>query len=152
MGEIQQNVAQDVGDFVLRRADQIIAYQLAVVVDDGAMNINQVVRGADLLDSTPRQIQLFQALDLPIPRFAHIPLVLNADGERLAKRDQSTNIRALRHAGIQADELLGILGHSLGLRDTPGACTLGHLVDAFAWEKLSRKPWVCSGVLKKIMD
>lgn len=84
-GHQQQDVARDVGDFVLRRADGLWAYQLAVVVDDAAQGITDVVRGADLLDSTPRQILLQRKLDLPTPRYAHLPLIRDARGNKLGK-------------------------------------------------------------------
>lgn len=93
-GPIVQRVDRDVGDVVLRRADGLWAYQLAVVVDDAAQGITDVVRGADLLDSTPRQILLQQALDLPTPRYAHLPLLLGEDGRKLSKSDAALPVHA----------------------------------------------------------
>ncbi|MDG4489124.1 tRNA glutamyl-Q(34) synthetase GluQRS [Xanthomonas vesicatoria] len=106
-GHVQQDVYADVGDVVLRRADGYWAYQLAVVVDDAAQSITDVVRGADLLDSTPRQLLLQRALDLPQPRYLHLPLILDADGRKLSKShsapalDDADPLPAL-HAAWQA--------------------------------------------------
>ena len=101
-----------VDDFVVRRADGVTAYQLAVVVDDSDQGIGEVVRGADLVSSTPRQIVLARALGLPIPAYAHVPLVLSADGSRLAKRHRSV---ALAERGEPAAHTLALLAHTLGL-------------------------------------
>ncbi len=85
-GEIRQNLAQDIGDFVLKRADGLFAYQLAVVIDDAEQGITHIVRGADLLDSTPRQIYLQNLLDLAMPQYLHVPLATNMQGEKLSKQ------------------------------------------------------------------
>jgi glutamyl-tRNA synthetase len=106
-----------VDDFVLRRADGTAAYQLAVVVDDAAMAITRVVRGGDLLRSTPRQIALGQALGLSIPAFAHVPLVVTPGGERLAKRTRPPSLKSLRDAGARPEAIAGALAASAGLAD-----------------------------------
>lgn len=118
-GPMTQHVQQAVGDFIVRRSDGIFAYQFAVVVDDALMYINQVVRGADLLSSTARQILLYEALGFPIPIFAHVPLVLDELGKRLAKRDQSTGLEPLRASGATPLQIVGQLAASCGLV-TPG--------------------------------
>src|SRR5581483_7063953 len=101
MGPFAQNLARDVGDFVLWRGDGLVAYQLAVVADDLAMGITDVVRGQDLLASTLRQLFLMRALGAAeLARFWHVPLVVGADGARLAKRTAGSRVRALRDAGI----------------------------------------------------
>jgi glutamyl-tRNA synthetase len=103
------------GDFVIARSDGLFSYQLAVVVDDLEMQITEVVRGADLLGSTPRQIALAQALGGTPPAFLHVPLVLGADGERLAKRHGAIAIRELRANGATAEAIVGRLASSLGI-------------------------------------
>ena len=100
MGDQSFDTQALTGDFVLKRADGIFAYQLAVTVDDGAQGITQVLRGADLLPSTARQILLHRLLGQPEPRWAHAPLVLNAEGERLAKRDRPLSLSTLRQRGV----------------------------------------------------
>jgi glutamyl-tRNA synthetase len=114
---ITQQVHRDVGDFVVMRADGVAAYQLAVVVDDLAMGVTEVVRGDDLLASTPRQVALYEGLGGRAPRWAHLPLVLGGDGARLAKRSGSMGIAALRERGVPAAWLRGWLLESLGARD-----------------------------------
>jgi glutamyl-tRNA synthetase len=114
-GRCSQRVAEEVGDFVLRRADGAWAYQLAVVVDDAAMQIDSVVRGADLLDSTPRQILLQRTLGLPTPTYGHVPLILGPGGAKLSKRDGAPDISALREAGVAPEVVISALARSLGL-------------------------------------
>ena len=95
-GEVMQNLSRDIGDFVIRRADGYYAYQLAVVVDDAWQGITDIVRGADLLDSTPRQIHLQRLLDLPTPRYLHLPIATNAQGEKLSKQTLAAPVDATR--------------------------------------------------------
>jgi glutamyl-Q tRNA(Asp) synthetase len=110
LGQFTEDVATLVGDFVVRRADGVYAYQLAVVVDDAAQGVTQVVRGEDLLNSTARQIALQRALDLPTPMYAHLPLVANADGSKLGKRDGALPLPALDapHTLMRALQILGV--------------------------------------------
>jgi glutamyl-Q tRNA(Asp) synthetase len=108
-GEITQNLARDVGDFIVKRADGLFAYQLAVVVDDAEQNISHIVRGADLLDSTPRQIYLQQLLGFATPRYAHVPIATNLAGEKLSKQTLAQPID-MRFAGQQLFEALSFLG------------------------------------------
>lgn len=124
------------GDFVLRRADGAWAYQLAVVVDDAESNITEVIRGADLLSSTPRQLALYEALGYRAPRFAHVGLVVDPDGTRLSKRHGSTAIEALRDAGRQPEEVIGLLAHSLGLCPSPEPIAAEGLVSRFALSEI----------------
>lgn len=127
------------GDFVLRRADGIFAYQLAVTVDDSAMGITQVLRGADLLSSTPRQILLYRLLGQREPRWAHAPLVLSAAGKRLSKRDRSLSLSALRAAGKDPRHVVAELARMSGLRPYP-RCAPPDLVEGFSLDRLSRLP------------
>lgn len=131
-----------VDDFVLRRADGVTAYNLAVVVDDGEQGIDQVVRGDDLLPSTPRQAYLAGLLNIPVPEYAHVPLVLNADGARLAKRDGAVTLSDLAAAGVTADRVRDLLLASLGLPPGP----LGNALAAFDPAALPREPWVWTGM------
>jgi glutamyl-tRNA synthetase len=102
-------------DFIVHRSDGLYAYQLAVVVDDAAMQISEVVRGADLLSSTPRQLALYRALDVPAPAFLHVPLVLGADGARLAKRHGAVAIADYRARGFAPEQVVRALAASLGM-------------------------------------
>jgi glutamyl-tRNA synthetase len=130
-----------VDDFVLRRNDGVTAYNLAVVVDDAAQGVDQVVRGDDLLPSTPRQAYLASLLNMPVPEYAHVPLVVNADGARLAKRDGAVTLTDLAAAGVPADEVRYTLLASLGLPPGP----LGRALAVFRPDALPREPWVWPG-------
>ena len=125
------------GDFVVSRSDGVLAYQLAVVVDDMDMRITEVVRGADLLSSVPRQVALFRALGAEPPSFAHVPLVLGPDGERLAKRHGAISIRELRAQGQSAPEIVGRLAASLGLLPEGTSAMPRDLIDGFAFVRSS---------------
>ena len=126
------------GDFVLRRADGIWAYQLVVVVDDAESRITEVIRGADLLSSTPRQIALYRALGLPAPQFAHVGLVVDPDGTRLSKRHGATALEALREAGRKPEEILGMLAQSLGLTSDSAPVRAEELVSGFHLGEIPR--------------
>lgn len=115
LGPRRQNLAEDVGDFVMRRNDDIFGYQLAVVVDDIMMGVTDVMRGADLADSSARQIHLFELLGAPAPRFWHVPLMRDADGARMAKRNGSASIAEFREGGGTPEALVGQLAASLDL-------------------------------------
>ena len=140
-GRITERVDLAVGDFVLKRRDGLYAYQLAVVVDDLLMGIDDIVRGADLLASTARQIQLLEALGCAPPAYAHVPLVVSSRGEKLSKRDQGLTLRSLREAGVRPEALLGYLAFSLGLLDRPEPCRPEDLVPVFAWDRIGREDW-----------
>jgi glutamyl-tRNA synthetase len=131
-----------VDDFVLRRNDGVTAYNLAVVVDDAAQGIDQVVRGDDLLPSTPRQAYLASLLHMPVPEYAHVPLVVNSDGARLAKRDGAVTLADLSREGVPADKVRDIILQSVGLP----AGTLETAVSAFRPADLPREPWVWRGL------
>lgn len=129
MGTYSQRLRSDVGDFVLRRADGIYAYQLAVVVDDAAQNITHVVRGADLLDSTPRQIFLQQLLGYPIPKYMHLPVVTNALGEKLSKQTNAASVNILNALPQLVDAL-----HFLGQKP-PVEILEGDISSFWQWAK-----------------
>ena len=138
MGPYAENLAKDCGDFYLRRADGVFAYQLAVVVDDALMGVTQVVRGADLLSSTPRQLWLYRELGLKAPRFYHMPLLLAADGRRLSKRDGDQSLENLQQR-YTPEQLVGRMAYALGLQDTPAPRTPTELLNGFDWNKIPRQ-------------
>ncbi|MDE5784138.1 MAG: tRNA glutamyl-Q(34) synthetase GluQRS [Prevotella sp.] len=129
------NLAEQVGDFVIRRKDGAWAYQLAVVVDDALMGVTQVVRGRDLLLSSPQQLYIAQLLNFPLPHFIHLPLLCNAAGQRLSKRDQSLDMACLRQR-CTASELIGMLAHLAGLQPSPAPVTPRELIAHFSWDKV----------------
>jgi len=135
------------GDFVVWKAPRgdssaTPAYQLAVVVDDAAQGITEVIRGDDLVSSTPRQLLLYEALGLTAPRFCHVPLVVGPDGRRLAKRHGDTRLSALREAGVKAEALLGLLAWSCGWLERIEPITARELVPLFRMEAIPPQPWV----------
>lgn len=123
------------GDFIVRRKDGAWAYQLAVVVDDALMGINEVVRGCDLLLSSPQQIYLAQQLGFAPPHFTHLPLLCNKQGQRLSKRDQSLDMAALRTSNTP-EEIIGMLAHAAGLQQSNEPITAQELVGKFSWDKI----------------
>lgn len=130
-GPMEQHVQQAVGDFIICRSDGIFAYQFAVVVDDALMRINQVVRGTDLLPSTARQILLYEALGFPVPTFAHVPLVLDEQGKRLSKREQSASLEPLRLAGATPAKGVGRLAADCGLASRGEEISANGLVNRY---------------------
>ncbi len=146
---IRGRVVGEIDDFVLRRGDGTVAYNLAVVVDDAAMGIDQVVRGDDLVTSTPRHIVLQRLLGLPSPpdvEFAHVPLVLGSSGARLAKRDGAVTLADLRSAGVSAEEVLAVLAQSLDLAAPGERVHPQLLVERFDPGALPRSAWVWPGL------
>jgi glutamyl-tRNA synthetase len=113
-GTVRENVQATAGDFVIRRNDGVWAYQFACVVDDLEMHISHVLRGADLLASTARQLVLYSALKRPAPRFFHVPLLTDFGGQRLAKRNQALSVRAIRESGIRSEQVMLELAQGLG--------------------------------------
>ena len=140
-GDYKEDLKSDCGDFILRRSDGVYAYQLAVVVDDAAMGVTQVVRGSDLLSSVPRQLWLQERLGLPHPAYGHLPLLLAPDGRRLAKRDRDQELGQLQRR-YTAQELVGRLAFAANLIDRPQAITPRELVPLFSWDKLPREDQV----------
>ncbi len=135
MGPYRENLAQSCGDFLLRRSDGMFAYQLAVVVDDAAMGVTEVVRGEDLLDSTPRQLYLYDLLGLRAPVFYHLPLLLAADGRRLSKRNADAGLDDLR-GRVSAQEILGKLAYLAGFNPGCQPKSAEQLIDDFDWDKV----------------
>ncbi len=132
-GAQSENLARDCGDFLLQRSDRLFGYQLAVVVDDALSGVTEVVRGRDILSATPRQIYLQRLLGDPQPTYAHIPLLMDAQGRRLAKRDHDLDLSALSKR-FTAEEVLGFLACSAGILPEPRPMTLEALIPLFSWD------------------
>ena len=136
-GDYAERLPVDCGDFVLKRSDGLIAYQLAVVVDDALSGVTEVVRGRDLLPSTPGQISLQRSLGYPAPGYAHIPLLLAPDGRRLAKRDHDLDVSALSHR-FRPGQIVGMLAAAAGLIDHPAEVSPAELAREFNWDRIPR--------------
>jgi glutamyl-tRNA synthetase len=137
-GDYRQNLATDCGDFVVRRADGVYVYQLAVTVDDGESGVTEVVRGVDLLSSAPRQMYLQQIFGFPHPQYGHVPLLLAPDGRRLSKRDKDLDLGELRKY-LSPEQLLGSLAHTAGLLERYEPISAPELATAFSWGKLKKE-------------
>ena len=137
-GDYRQNLATDCGDFVVRRADGVYVYQLAVTVDDGESGVTEVVRGVDLLSSAPRQMYLQELFGFPHPQYGHVPLLLAPDGRRLSKRDRDLDLGELRKH-LSPAQLLGSLAHTAGLLEQYEPISAAELATAFSWEKLKKE-------------
>ncbi len=142
LGPQRQHLPSACGDFLLRRADGVHAYQLAVVVDDALHGVTEVVRGADLLSSTPRQIALFRLFGWREPAYAHVPLLVDADGRRLSKRRGDVDLGQLRQAGVSPRVVVGYLAWLAGLVDRPRPAAPEELVDGFSFDPMPPGPVV----------
>lgn len=135
-GHHEEILALECGDFLVQRSDGIFAYQLAVVVDDALMGVNQVVRGRDLLGSVARQSYLFELLGYEVPTYAHVPLLVAPDGRRLSKRNRDLDLGALREEGVSPARIVGRLAHAIGLTQSPTDLMPHDLLSAFSWDTL----------------
>jgi glutamyl-tRNA synthetase len=135
-GECALNLARDWGDAIIRRSDGVWAYQLAMTVDDGLMGVTEIVRGQDLLSSAPLQKYLFTTLGFPVPDFFHLPLLINSQGERLAKRDLAADMSTVQAKFPRPQQVIGYLGYLAGQLDKPEALTAAELATVFDPAKL----------------
>jgi glutamyl-tRNA synthetase len=133
-------LAEAGGDFALRRSDNLYAYQLAVVMDDIAMGINQVVRGVDIVESTPRQRFLYACFGAEPPSYAHVPLVLDHEGCRLSKRHGAIGLRAMHEDGVKPEAIIGFLAWWSGLRERFEACRPLDLLEGFSFRRIKKSP------------
>ena len=137
-GTYQENLVTDCGDFVVRRADGVYVYQLAVTVDDGEAGVTEVVRGMDLLSSAPRQMYLQELFGFSHPQYGHVPMLMAPDGRRLSKRDMDMDLGFLQEQ-TTAETLLGLLAYSAGLIDRQSPVSARELAGEFCWEKLQKE-------------
>ena len=136
-GAHREVLARECGDFLVRRSDGVVAYQLAVVVDDALMGVTQVVRGRDLLGSCARQIYLGRLLGYAAPEYGHVPLLIAGDGRRLSKRDKDLDLGALRESGVTPQRVVGTLAAAAGLADPGCEAMPAELVGSFSWERVA---------------
>ena len=137
-GTYTENLATDCGDFVVRRADGVFVYQLAVTIDDAEAGVTEVVRGVDLLSSSPRQMYLQSLFGFAHPQYGHVPLLLAPDGRRLSKRDKDLDLGVLRQR-MSAETLIGSLACTAGLLEKPEAISVKELATVFSWDKLKKE-------------
>ena len=143
-GTYRENLATDCGDFVVRRADGVYVYQLAVTVDDGEAGVTEVVRGMDLLSSAPRQMYLQQLLGFPHPTYGHVPMLMAPDGRRLSKRDRDMDLGYLQDH-TTPERLIGMLAHASGLMPSSQPISARELAGEFRWGKL-KKTEICPDI------
>ena len=144
-GEFIQDLSRDCGDFVVRRADGVYVYQLAVVVDDGEAGVTEVVRGMDLLGSAPRQMYLQSLFGFPHPDYGHVPMLLAPDGRRLSKRDRDLDLGELQKR-MTAETLLGKLSFAAGIIDCCEPVSAMELAKEFSWDKLKGEAIYLTGL------
>ena len=137
-GPYRENLLTDCGDFVVRRADGVYVYQLAVTVDDGEAGVTEVVRGWDLLGSAPRQMYLQELFGFDHPQYAHIPMLMAPEGRRLSKRDQDLDMGALRQR-LKPEQLIGVLAHAAGLTENAEPISAAELASVFDWNQIHGK-------------
>ena len=136
-GHYALNLATDCGDMVVRRADGVYVYQLAVTVDDGEAGVTEVVRGMDLLSSAPRQMYLQELFGFPHPEYAHVPMLMAQDGRRLSKRDRDLDLGEIQKR-MKPEQLIGNLAHAAGLIDRPVPVSAAELAREFRWESVHK--------------
>ncbi|MBQ2991823.1 MAG: tRNA glutamyl-Q(34) synthetase GluQRS [Clostridia bacterium] len=137
-GAFEENLARDCGDYIIRRSDGLWGYQLAVVIDDALSGVTEVVRGRDILFSTPRQMELYHTLGFEPPAFYHIPLLTDSEGRRLAKRDRDLDLTALSRI-MTAEDILGMLAFSAGIIPENRPMSLEQLTAVFTWQSVRKE-------------